>query len=241
VKTITHSVIACLLLTGCQFQTGGTGNTAGPAADVTSPNPSPGGTNSTPGTTGDPNTRQGPATGNQTPPEKPPVVEPEPTRAIAITTDNTTIDFVGTHVGDKPDPRRGKFQRFSGQIDLNTRTGLVSAIQLEIETESLSTDIDRLTAHLKSPDFFDVNEHPKATFKSTEVKMSEQQLGQFTIVGELTLHGVTKTISIPATILLTGDRLTLTSRFKLDRTEFGMNFGPDQVEKDVMLFVRIDG
>jgi polyisoprenoid-binding protein YceI len=158
--------------------------------------------------------------------------------AFPITPENTRIEFIGTHVGEKPDPRKGRFEKFTGKLDADPTTKKLLAVSLEIDTSSLMTDIDKLTEHLKSPDFFDVREHPKATFESTKIAPSAEGEGLVTITGKLTLHGVTKEITLPATVEL-GESPKLRSEFTIDRSEFGMTFSPDRVENKVALTVVI--
>jgi polyisoprenoid-binding protein YceI len=151
-----------------------------------------------------------------------------------LSPDNTTIQFVGTHKGDKPDPRTGKFEDFSGAATVSD--GMLTSVSVEIQTGSLSTDIEKLTTHLKSPDFFDVRQHPQAKFQSTSIK--DDGDGKVTIAGDLTLLGKTQPISFPATVATAGG-LTLDAEFTIDRTEFGMNFGTDNVEPAVTMTIKV--
>lgn len=153
--------------------------------------------------------------------------------------DNTKIIFVGTHVGAKPDPRTGGFKTFSGKAEVDPDTKMLTGVSLEIDTTSLWTEIPKLTDHLKNADFFDVREHPTARFQSTGIKAGEAGKGLYTMTGKLTLHGVTKEISFPALINLTDKGLTVVSKFTIDRSEFGMTFGPDKVENKVALTVTV--
>jgi polyisoprenoid-binding protein YceI len=153
---------------------------------------------------------------------------------VALTPQNTKIQFVCAHAGDKPDPRTGHFAAFTGTAAVDGST--LKSITVDIDTKSITTEFEKLTGHLKSPDFFDVNEHPKAKFVSKTITAKPD--GKVEITGDLTLHGVTKSITFPATVS-TASGLTLTSEFKLDRTQFGMNFATDKVEKDVTMTVTI--
>jgi polyisoprenoid-binding protein YceI len=152
---------------------------------------------------------------------------------------NTKIEFVGTHVGEKPDPRKGGFDKFTGKLELDLAAKSLKSISLDIETESLRTEIAKLTEHLKSPDFFEVREYPKATFESTKIVPSAETPGQLEITGNLTLHGVTKEITAPATVQVGPAGPGLTSEFMLDRSQFGMTYSPDKVENKVALTVVI--
>lgn len=147
---------------------------------------------------------------------------------------NTTIQFVGIHVGDKPDPRTGTFGDFSGTAEVTD--GALQSVSVEIDTASLETDIEKLTNHLKSPDFFNVNEHPKASFVSSKIEPAGD--GKVTITGDLTLLGQTKTISFDAEVV-TDEQLQLKAEFPIDRTEFGMDYGTDKVDKEVAMTVMI--
>ena len=150
---------------------------------------------------------------------------------------NSQIKFVGIHEGDKPDPRQGGFAKFKGLAGLD-QSGALQSVAFDIETASLWSEIPKLTNHLKSPDFFDVRQHPTAAFRSTAIRPTDQP-GVFMIQGDFTLLGVTKEVTMPATINGSSNGLTLISQFKLDRTKFGMNYGQGKVHKDVAITVVI--
>ncbi len=170
-----------------------------------------------------------------TAPESP---DSEPAAAgdeVAVTPENTKIQFVGIHVGDKPDPRTGTFESFAGKAVLSE--GKLTSLSVEIDTTSVQTEMDKLTNHLKSPDFFDVNEHPKATFQSTSIEEGENGVN---VTGDFTLLGKTNSISFPATVS-TADGLTLKAEFEIDRTKFGMEYSVDKVAKEVAMTITIGG
>ena len=158
--------------------------------------------------------------------------------AATLSPDNTKIQFVGTHSGAKPDPRTGGFAKFKGKAEVDAATKSLKSVSVEIDTASLFTEIgQKLTDHLKSPDFFEVREYPKATFEST--KIAAGTAGKATITGKLSLHGVTKEISFPATVEVGEKGLTLTSEFSIDRTQFGMTYGEGKVEPKVSMTVIV--
>lgn len=157
--------------------------------------------------------------------------------SIVLTPDNTTIAFIGSHVTDeKPDPkaRKGQFKKFDGTAVVEG--GELKSLQVAIDTTSITTEQDKLTNHLKSPDFFDVNQHPEASFTATKIEAGEA--GQVVVTGDLTLLGTTKTISFPATVS-TEDGLKLDAEFTIQRTAFGMEYGPDKVQDEVQMMVTI--
>src|SRR5436309_515880 len=85
--------------------------------------------------------------------------------AVKLTGGNTKVTFVGTKPGGK---HNGGFKVVSGTATVEA--GKLTAVEAEFDAGSLYTDTPMLTNHLKSPDFFDVKQHPKATFKSTGVE-----------------------------------------------------------------------
>jgi polyisoprenoid-binding protein YceI len=155
----------------------------------------------------------------------------------ALSPDNSKIVFVGEHAAPKkPDPRTGGFAKFKGEAAVEGKT--LKSVTVDIDTESLWTEIGgRLTNHLKSADFLETRQFPTAKFASTKVETAEG--GKAKITGNLTLHGQTKEVSFPATVAVTDKGLTLASEFKIDRTNWGINYGPDQVVKEVTLKVAI--
>lgn len=154
---------------------------------------------------------------------------------VELTPANTKIQFVGTHTDpEKPDPRTGTFGQFSGTATVEG--GKLTAVSVTIQTESLSTEIEKLTNHLKSPDFFAVKQFPQATFKSTKIGPAGD--GTMNITGDLTLLATTKSITFPATVTTDGG-LKLSAEFIIDRTEFGMEYGQDGVKKEVAMTVTV--
>ncbi len=156
---------------------------------------------------------------------------------VALTPDNTRIVFIGTHAAPKrPDPRTGGFAKFKGEAAVAGKT--LKSVAVDIEADSLWTEVGgRLTNHLKSADFLEVREFPTAKFVSTKIEPAAD--GKAKITGNLTLHGQTKAISFPATVAVTDKGLTLASEFTIDRTNWGINYEPNQVVKEVTLKIAI--
>jgi polyisoprenoid-binding protein YceI len=119
--------------------------------------------------------------------------------AIKFGPENAKIGFVAEHVGDKPDPRTGGFEKFTGEAELDAEGKALKSIKAEIDTTSLWTQFDGLTAHLNGADFLETQEHPTATFTSTKIEPGATD-GEVTITGDLTLHGVTKEFTFPAKV-----------------------------------------
>jgi polyisoprenoid-binding protein YceI len=156
---------------------------------------------------------------------------------IGLLPSNSQVNFIGTHEGPKPDPRKGGFAKFVGSVELD-QTGAVKSVGFDIEAGSLFTEIPKLTAHLKSPDFFDVRQHPKATFRSNSI-VAANKPGVYEITGTFALLGNARDIKIPAEISVTDRGITLVSSFIFDRTKFGMTYGEGKVKKNVEISVIV--
>ena len=155
-----------------------------------------------------------------------------------ITPQNSKIEFVGSKVTGKHD---GSFGDFSGQIDY-AGTPEQSHVNIAMKTESLTTDTPDLTKHLKTADFFDVAKFPEATFVSTSIKPGGDKGASHTITGNLTLHGVTKAVTFPATINVTPEVASVDSTFSINRKDFGINYAgqaDNLIRDDVVLKLTI--
>jgi polyisoprenoid-binding protein YceI len=137
-----------------------------------------------------------------------------------ITAQNSKIEFVASKVTGS---HNGSFKDFSGEIDFAGQPEK-SRVLININMDSVSTDTDGLTTHLKTPDFFDVAKFPKATFESTEIKTGGEKGATHTVTGNFQLHGVTKAITFPATIGVAADAITVESTFSINRKDFGINY-----------------
>lgn len=152
----------------------------------------------------------------------------------AFSEQGSSIGFVGAKVTGKHD---GSFGKFSGTIDLVGGDVARSAVHVEVQAASLSADQEKLTGHLKSPDFFDVERYPTITFHSTSVHPADLPASRYTITGNLGLHGVTKSISFPATIRVQGSDIAVESEFGINRKDFNIVYPgkPDDLIKDEVL------
>jgi polyisoprenoid-binding protein YceI len=151
----------------------------------------------------------------------------------ALTGDNTTLTFTGTKAKGKHD---GGFKKLTGTATVTDGDLTTLKIETDIEVDSIYTDDTKLTGHLKGPDFFGVKDNPTATFKTTKVEKSDKG---YTSTGDLTMLGKTKSVTMPATISVAGDTLTIASNFKIDRTNWGMTYGKGQIDNDVALKLSV--
>jgi len=89
----------------------------------------------------------------------------------------------------------GRFRDFDGRIWLDRANPADSRVELTIQAASIDTGTENRDKHLRSADFFDVEKYPTVTFKSTKVAPKGKDL--YEVTGDLTMHGVTKTLTIP--------------------------------------------
>lgn len=87
----------------------------------------------------------------------------------------------------------GGFEKISGQLVYDSQNPAKSSVEANIETASINTRDGSRDAHLKSVDFFNVDEYPLITFRSTKLEKNGDGL---TILGDLTIHGITKQVSL---------------------------------------------
>ena len=87
---------------------------------------------------------------------------------------------------------KGHFKTFTGNGETNA-DGTLKSAELSIDASSINTNVEARDNHLKSADFFDVAQFPTITFKSTKI---EQQGTDISITGNLTMHGVTKPVTL---------------------------------------------
>lgn len=121
----------------------------------------------------------------------------------------------------------GRFRDFDGQIKYDAQTPTNSTVQFTVQAASIATDNDDRDKHLKSPDFFDVAKFPTLSFTST--KVVAKGANSFDVTGSLTLHGVTKTVTIPATFSGTvkmpkGEKAGFQSSFTVNRLDYGVTW-----------------
>jgi polyisoprenoid-binding protein YceI len=139
--------------------------------------------------------------------------------SLPISPDNSKIEFTGSKVTGKHD---GGFTKFNGAINLVGDKPENSSVSVDIDTASIYANVDQLTEHLKTADFFDVQKFPKATFASTKIVPDAAGGDAFQVTGDFELHGVKKSITFPATIKVGPDVVAVNSEFSINRKDFGL-------------------
>jgi polyisoprenoid-binding protein YceI len=128
----------------------------------------------------------------------------------------STVGFVGSKVTGS---HEGGFKTVTGTFTVAGDE--VSGGSFEIDMNSIWSDSDKLTEHLKADDFFKVAEFPVSTFTVTEIKKSDSGYG---ISGNLKMRGVEKNISFPATASKDGELVKVTAEFDINRKDWGIAY-----------------
>lgn len=163
-------------------------------------------------------------------------VKPSTGNGLAITPENSKVEFTGSKVTGKHD---GGFKQFTGNIDLVNNKPEESKVFVEMDVDSMFTDDENLTKHLKTADFFDVAKFPKASFTSTKiVPDTAKGANNYTVSGDFDLHGVKKEITFPATITVSDADVAVKSEFSINRKDFGIVYAgktDDLIRDDVVI------
>jgi len=164
-----------------------------------------------------------------------------------IDTAHSSIEFAVKHMMFAT--AKGRFGEFSGTVEFDEADITNSSVEVTIQVASATTNQEQRDAHLRSADFFDADNHPTATFKSTSVSGTPDDLK---IAGDLTIRGVTKPVVLDAEFL--GKGVTpygtpvagFTAKTKINRTEFGLTYnaaletGGVVVGEDVRLSIDVE-
>ena len=122
----------------------------------------------------------------------------------------------------------GKFTKFEGDIDVDRDHPERSSVMARIDVRSINTGIAKRDGHLRSADFFNVAKYPEITFKSHTIRRTGENSAD--IIGDLTMHSVTKLIALQVKLVspISGEtkrtRWTVTTE-PLKRRDFGLMFG----------------
>ena len=143
----------------------------------------------------------------------------------AIDPSHTRIGFSARHA--MVTKVRGHFDQFEGNAHVDTTTPANSSVTVTIEAASVTTGNEQRDGHLKTPDFFDIANYPQITFVSTNV---ERDGSEWDITGDLTINGVTKSVTIAfeetgsAKDPFGNTRVGFEGELTIDRTEWNLSF-----------------
>lgn len=160
------------------------------------------------------------------------------------------IRFTYTHMGLSN--QSGEFTSFNGELDFNKDTPEKSTLMVNIDTDSVATLVPSFDDHLKSKDFFNVSQFPKATFKSTAIEVTGKNSG--IITGDLTIMGKTKSVKLDTKMNFEGihpasnfnpkfkdaKALGFSATGQIKRSDFGLGKYAPAVSDDVTLTIEVE-
>jgi polyisoprenoid-binding protein YceI len=177
------------------------------------------------------------ATVTEPPPAAAPVAAPAPTPASAagelhVDAARSSIHALGAKITKQHDI---VFPSFDGTVRLDGEN--VAAVAFTVQVGALQVEPEKLQNHLKSADFFGVDQFPTATFTSATITAKPGDGVTHEIAGDLTVHGTTKRISFPAKLEVTPGEVAGHAEFAINRKDFGIVFPgmPDDLIKDNVL------
>ena len=138
----------------------------------------------------------------------------------------------------------GRFNDFSGLLVVDDANLAAARVEITAKLESVDTNDAKRDQHLKSPDFFNVAQFPLMTFKSTSVTKTGDD---YKVQGNLTLHGVTKALTVTMKKTGEGDdpwgnhRIGFEGQMSFKRADFGMDKLPQAVGDTVWVTVAVEG
>ncbi len=155
------------------------------------------------------------------------------------------------------DPQSSSVEWFAEKVTgKHNGTVAIKSGELNVENESISagkfvmdmntiTVLDmpaddeynvKLTGHLKSPDFFNVESAPESTFEVVSLEKIDgaaEGAPNYNVKGNLTIKGITKAITFPATVSMSSDLVNATAEFEIDRTEWDIKYGSGKFFQDI--------
>lgn len=146
-------------------------------------------------------------------------------RTLEIDRSHSEVAFQVRHLLSKV---RGRFGEFSGTIQYDEANPQNSRVDVTIQARSIDTAEGDRDKHLRSADFFDVDKYPTLTFTSTSVTARDG--GNYDVAGNLTVHGVTKEVTLPASFLGTAQdpwgntKFVFEAELTLNRKDFGLTW-----------------
>lgn len=146
-------------------------------------------------------------------------------RTYAIDPAHSEVGFAVRHL--MISKVRGNFTGFTGTVGLGADGDIPTQIEGSVDVTSVDTREEKRDAHLRSADFFDAENHPKMTFKSTSISGSGSD---FTVAGDLTIRGTTKSVTLKGEVgghttdPWGNDRIGYSASTRINRKDFAVNF-----------------
>ncbi len=140
---------------------------------------------------------------------------------------------------------RGAFTKVSGTVAYDPADVNKTSVDVNIDATSVDTRVERRDNDLRSPNFFDVAKYPTLTFKSKKVEAAGT--GKLKIIGDLTIHGVTKEVVLdvdgptePVQDPRANSHMGASASTKINRKDYGVNGAPSVVGDDIAITIDVE-
>jgi len=153
------------------------------------------------------------------------------------------ITYTYSHMGYST-PHVG-FRSFDVGLVLDNENTANNAIDVTIDATSIDSRVDAFNGHLNGPNFFDTANHPTITFKSTSFEAADED--KFSIAGDLTIKGVTKSVTLDATLVKAANHpmkktptIGVTAEATVSRSEWGLSRAVPNVGDEITIFISVE-
>jgi polyisoprenoid-binding protein YceI len=146
-----------------------------------------------------------------------------PTGTWSIDPAHSSVEFQVKHMGIAT--VKGQFTEFAGTLEVGADEALAYG---SVQVASVNTRESQRDEHLRSPDFFDAEQYPQITFRSTEIRPVDDET--FRVTGDLSIHGVTRSVQLEAVVQGSdvdpwgNTRVALEVVGQIDRSDYEMKF-----------------
>ncbi|NMT65474.1 YceI family protein [Marinobacter orientalis] len=157
--------------------------------------------------------------------------------------DHQFINFKISHLGYSW--LYGRFNEFDGQFVYDAENPENSSVEVTVDTSSVDSNHAERDKHLREEDFLYVSEYPEATFRTTRVEVDDE--GEADIIGDLTLRGVTREVTLDVEMLGHGDdpwggyRMGFEAGTEFKLSDFGIPMDLGKASEAVELIISVEG
>ncbi|MDE0594848.1 MAG: YceI family protein [Roseibacillus sp.] len=150
-----------------------------------------------------------------------------------VFTEASNIEFVGSKVNG--DRKTGGFKKVTGHFTLKDGIPVDNDHRVEIDMNSIHSESDKLTEHLKNKDFFEVSKYPTSVYDITRIEKKSDT--SYSVTGNLSMHGVTKSVTFPATVEHSGETAKISAEFDIKRFDWKIEYkgGADNLINDEVI------
>jgi polyisoprenoid-binding protein YceI len=148
------------------------------------------------------------------------------TTAFTVDTSHSDVAFTVRHMVFAK--VKGHFTKWTAELAYDSNDPTQSSLAVDIDVASVDTRESQRDGHLRSADFFDAEKYPKITYKSRRIDRAGEN--KFRVIGDLTLHGVTRETVLEVEQLGAGkdpwgnERLGFEAHANINRTDFGLKW-----------------